>query len=169
MNFLRSLTFVWTPWSLALAIGGVVVTAGYCFTAWQRSGYRRSVGLLELLRLEDYRPEEKPSVAVLWDASTSMETRDCLAAGQSGSQPITRHQAIAPLTEAAAWKVLDEKLNVVVQSFSDPQAGRGSDLYEPLAEAPEKYANLRGVVLMSDGDWNEGQPPVLIQALRDPT
>jgi len=176
MNFLRNLTFVWTPWSLVLAIGGVIVTAGYCFTAWQRSGYRRSVGLLELLRLvivllagilynqpewiEDYRPEEKPSVAVLWDASTSMETRDCLPGGQSGSQHITRDQAIAPLKEAAAWKSLDEKMNVFVDSFSPPQAGRGSDLYEPLAEAPEKYANLRGVVLMSDGDWNEGQPPV---------
>jgi hypothetical protein len=35
--------------------------------------------------VQEYRPEEKPSVAVLWDASTSMETRDCLPAGQTAS------------------------------------------------------------------------------------
>src|SRR5262249_3721056 len=150
MNFIHSLTFVWTPWSLVLAIGGVIVTGGYCFAAWRRSGYRQSVGLLELLRvmivclegvlsnqpewMEAFPPEGKPSVGIRWDASTSMETRDCSAGGQSGSQRITRQQAIAPLTEAAAWKALDEKLNVVVQPFSPPQAGRGSDLYEPLAE-----------------------------------
>src|SRR5205823_1752850 len=81
MNFLRHLTFVWTPWSLTASIVGVVITAGYCFLAWQHSGYRRSQGLLEGLRLvivclaallfnqpewvEEYRPEEKPTVAVL--------------------------------------------------------------------------------------------------------
>ena len=26
-------------------------TAGFCFVAWRRSGYSRSMGLLELLRL----------------------------------------------------------------------------------------------------------------------
>src|SRR5262249_13204649 len=44
--------------------------------------------------------------------------------------------------------------------FSPPAAGRGTDLYTPLAQASEKYRNLRGIVLISDGDWNEGQPPV---------
>ena len=50
------------------------------------------MGLLELLRLalvglvaillnqpewiEEFRPEEKPAIAVLWDASASMDTRD---------------------------------------------------------------------------------------------
>ncbi len=38
--------------------------------------------------------------------------------------------------------------------------GRGTDLYEPLSRAPERIPNLRGIVLASDGDWNEGQPPV---------
>lgn len=176
MNPLRSVTFLWTPWTLLASIAGVAVTAGFCFVAWRRSGYRRSLGLLELLRLvivclgavlfnqpewvEEYRPEEKPSVAVLWDASPSMETRDVIPIGQSGSQPISRRDAIAPLTEPAAWKNLEEKMNVIVQPFSPPQPGRGSDLYEPLAEAPDKYAGLRGVVLLSDGDWNEGEPPV---------
>ena len=86
------------PWSLAISIVVVLVTAGFCFVAWRRSGYRRSMGLLELLRLalvviaaillnqpewiEEYRPEEKPAVAVLWDASASMDTRDVVAPGK---------------------------------------------------------------------------------------
>ena len=51
-------------------------------------------------------------------------------------------------------------MNVVVQPFSPPQPGRGTDLHEPLARAMEKIQNLRGIVLASDGDWNEGPPPV---------
>ena len=170
------ITFVTTPWTLAVSLTGVVVTAGFCWAAWRRSGYRPALGLLELLRLsivclaavlfnqpewvEEYRPDEKPSVAVLWDASPSMETRDFLHSSPSGAQPMTRHEGITPLIDPTAWKNLDERMAVHIEPFSAPQPGRGSDLYEPLADAPEKFRNLRGVVLISDGDWNEGRPPV---------
>jgi hypothetical protein len=170
------ITFVTTPWTLAVSLTGVVVTAGFCFVAWRRGGYRISLGLLELLRLvivclvavlfnqpewvEEYRPDEKPSVAVLWDSSPSMDTRDFLQVNPSGAQPMTRHEGITPLIDKAAWKKLEERMDVHIEPFSPPQPGRGSDLYEPLAEAPEKFRNLRGVVLISDGDWNEGRPPV---------
>jgi hypothetical protein len=97
---------------------------------------------------------------VLWDASTSMETRDALRADNPSATPITRREAIAGLGDPAAWARLKERMNVVIQPFSEPKAGRGTDLYDPLAEAPEKVRNLRGIVLASDGDWNEGQPPV---------
>jgi len=170
------ITFVTTPWTLAVSLTGVVVTAGFCLAAWRRGGYRPSLGLLELLRLtivclaallfnqpewvEEYRPDEKPSVAVLWDSSTSMETRDFLHSSPSGAQPMTRHDGITPLIDPAAWTKLEQRMDVHIEPFSPPQPGRGSDLYEPLADAPEKFRNLRGVVLISDGDWNEGRPPV---------
>jgi hypothetical protein len=176
MRVSRSLTFLWTPWSLAISVLIVLVTAGFCFVAWRRSGYNPSMGLLELLRLalvcivaallnqpewvEEYRPEEKPSIAVLWDASPSMQTRDVVARGQPTTTAQTRQEAIAPLTEGAAWVKLQERMNVVVQPFSSPQAGRGTDLHEPLAQAMDKIQHLRGIVLASDGDWNEGPPPV---------
>ena len=48
---------------------------------------------------------------------------------------------------------------MIVQPFSSAQDGHGTNLHDPLAEAPEKYKNLVGVVLASDGDWNEGQKP----------
>jgi hypothetical protein len=178
MSVSRSLTFLWTPWSAVLSAVVVLATAGFCFVAWRRSGYRYAMGLLELLRLtlvalvavmlnqpewiEEYRPEEKPSIAVLWDASPSMETRDVVRADQPGAGATTRREAVAPLAEVSAWGPLRERLNVVIQPFSSSleRPGHGTDLYEPLARVQEKVPNLRGIVLASDGDWNEGQPPV---------
>ncbi|MDR3637494.1 MAG: hypothetical protein P4L84_27060 [Isosphaeraceae bacterium] len=176
MSVTRSLTFLWTPWSLGLSALFLLVTAGYCFIAWRRSGYARALGLLELLRfglvallavmlnqpewVEEYRPEEKPAVAVLWDASRSMETRDVLTANGTSSGPATRHEAIASLIEPSSWSRLRGRMDVVISAFSAANAGHGTDLFDPLAQAPEKVRNLRGVVLVSDGDWNEGPPPV---------
>jgi hypothetical protein len=158
-----------------MSIGAVLLAAGFCWTAWRRSGFARSQGLLELLRLacvvvialllnqpewvEEYRPDEKPAVVVLWDDSKSMETRDM--PHSSGSAPlVSRHEAITNLIDEAAWTSLRERMNVVLQPFASPQQGHGTDLYEPLAQAPEKVKNLIGIVLISDGDWNEGPPPV---------
>ena len=176
MNSTRSLTFLWTPGSLTVSVIAVLVAAGFCAAAWRRSGYRPSFGLLELLRLvivvlsvvmlnqpewiEEFRPDEKPSIAVLWDDSTSMETRDVVPAGSPGTTLVTRREAILPLTEASAWSQLHERMNVVLSPFANAQPGRGTDLHDPLAQAPEKFKNLLGVVLISDGDWNEGLPPV---------
>ena len=177
MNATRSLTFLATPWSIALAVVAIAATAVFCFIAWRRSGYKQSVGALELLRLtcvalaalllnqpewvEEYRPEEKASIAVLWDASPSMETRDVSRGEKTSAQPETRREAVEPLTRPEAWKALGEKLQVVIQPFSPKGAGHGTDLNEPLSKALETIPNLRGVVMASDGDWNEGQPPVL--------
>jgi hypothetical protein len=175
VNSTHTLTLLWTPWSAALSIGVVVVAAGLCWMAWRRSGYARSQGLLELLRLglvalmalilnqpewvEEFRPVEKPAIAVLWDSSPSMDTRDVPLNGGSAAMA-SRREAIAPLTEPSAWEALRERLDVVVQPFASPEASRRTDLHEPLAQAPEKVKNLIGVVLISDGDWNEGPPPV---------
>ena len=40
MNVSRSLTFLWTPASLAVSIVAVLVAAGFCFAGMRRSGYR---------------------------------------------------------------------------------------------------------------------------------
>jgi hypothetical protein len=176
MNSTHTLTFLWTPWSAALSIAVVLSAAGFCWTAWRHSGYARSQGLLELLRLtlvalmalilnqpewvEEFRPDEKPAVLVLWDNSTSMETRDVPLSPNPGSALASRREAIAKLTDEAAWTALRERMDVIVQPFASPEAGRRTDLHEPLAQTPEKVKNLIGIVLISDGDWNEGPPPV---------
>jgi hypothetical protein len=200
MSVTRSLTFLWTPWTATLSAVAVLVTALYSLIAWRRAGYRVSMGLLELLRvgivtivavllnqpewIEEFRPEEKPTIAVLLDASPSMDTRDVVAPDQPTNSARTRSEAIAPMTDPASWDKLRQRMNVIIQPFSAPAAssipaggngngqgaaagaatkaaaGRGTDLFEPLARAPERIPNLRGIVLASDGDWNEGPPPV---------
>jgi hypothetical protein len=177
MNATRSLTFLATPWSIGLSVVALASTAVFCAIAWRRSGYRRSVGVLELLRLvcvglaalllnqpewvEEYRPDEKASIAVLWDASPSMETRDVSRGEKTSGQPETRREAVEPLTRPESWKGVGDKLQVVIQEFSPKGAGHGTDLNEPLAKAIDAIPNLRGVVFASDGDWNEGLPPVV--------
>ena len=47
-----------------------------------------------------------------------------------------------------------------LEPVSAAAASRGTDLYTPLSEAPDKFHNLRAIVLASDGDWNAGKPPV---------
>ncbi|MDB5385228.1 MAG: hypothetical protein JWM11_874, partial [Planctomycetaceae bacterium] len=164
VNTYRTLTFLWTPWSVAISVVLVLATAGFCYEAWRRSGFRRSFGLLELLRLllvifaalllnqpewiEEFRPQEKPSIAVLWDASISMNTRDAVPGAKTGTSttvggaPVTRRDAIASLIQQESWSKLAERLDVVIQPFAEPQPGHGSDLHEPLAKAPEKFKNL---------------------------
>jgi hypothetical protein len=182
MNTVRSLNFIWAPWSITLSLVVVFVTAGLCFVAWRRTGYRTSIGLLELLRLalvccvavlfnqpewvEEYHPDEKPTIAVLWDNSVSMDTRDVTTSETPSTTVTTRREAIQRLTQEDFWTSLQEKQTVVIQPFgtADPAkgtpAGQGTNLFEPLAQAPQRFKNLRAVVLASDGDWNEGEPPV---------
>jgi hypothetical protein len=176
MSVSRSLTFLWTPWTAGVSVIVVLVTAGLSFMAWRRSGYRRSMGFLELLRVglvaaaaivlnqpewvEEFRPEQKPAVVVLCDGSRSMETRDVVRADRTAAAPETRRAAIAGLADTSTWAGLKDRMNVIVQPFANEPAAHGSNLHEPLARAAERVRNLRAVVLATDGDWNEGPPPV---------
>ncbi len=170
--------FVATSWSVVLSVLTVIAAAVLCWFSWRRSGFARSQGLLELTRLliviliallfnqpewvEEYQPLDKPTVAVLWDNSKSMETRDVTRPNETGGAEVgSRRDSIAELIEPAVWTSLQERLDVVLQPFPDSQQAPLTDLHTPLEEAPEKFGNLSGVVLISDGDWNDGPPPVL--------
>ena len=105
MNVSRSLTFLTTTATVTVSIIAVLLAAGFCVAAVRRSGYRPSYMGLEFLRflvvcvaavlfnqpewVEEVRPEGKPSVAVLWDASPSMDTCDVVRPSGS-TDPIKR-------------------------------------------------------------------------------
>ena len=95
-----------------------------------------------------------------------MDTRDVVGTPSESATLSTCREAISKLTESEFWQSLNERMNVVIQSFSasDPadktNATHGTNLNQPLADAPRQFKNLRAVVLASDGDWNEGDPPV---------
>lgn len=172
----HTITFLATPWTLVVSVVAWLVVAGFSYIAWRRSGYRPAIAALEALRLtilalvgvvlnqpewvETYKPNEKPSIGVLWDASASMTTRDSLPASSPTASPVTRREAVEPLTREDTWQPLRERFNVAVQPFSEAKAGSGTDLNTPLTAAAEKLQSLVGVVLISDGDWNSGDPPV---------
>ncbi len=53
---------------------------------------------------------------------------------------------------------------MVLQPFGnasqDNSSTVGTNLSAPLLEAASRVSELLGVVLISDGDWNDGEPPV---------
>jgi hypothetical protein len=172
----ESLRFFTTPWTVGLSAALVVATAVVSCLAWRRSGYAAGTGLLELLRLtivglvalllnqpewvEEYRPQVRPLVAVLHDASRSMDTQDVVV---SGAAPVSRRAAVAGLTATTFWEPLAERFDVAIEPVSEPPAATGTDLATPLASAVER-PGLRAVVLASDGDWTAGEPPLAAAA-----
>lgn len=172
------------PTGAVLVLGSllVAVAGALCWTAWRRSGSRRGIGALELLRfalvtliaatllqpewLVSRPPRERPTLAVLWDRSSSMATRDVVGGAGAPAGPRSRAETIEPLLSEAAWRSDDGErigdLEVVFEAFSsrlDP-AEEATDLNGALSQLLDRHSNLRGVALLSDGDWNVGGSPV---------
>ncbi len=178
MNVSRSLTLLWTPLGIAAGIALVAVTAVLSFVAWRRSGFARGTGMIEALRLtivtlvaitlnqpevlQTFLPEERATLAVLWDESRSMETKDVVSDNRSLDAAVSRRESIQALLDEEFWSPVAGELDVVIESFSSSldQPTEGTDLGGTLAAAAKKHANLRGIVVLSDGDWNIGEPPI---------
>ena len=159
MTDFEGFRFFTTPWTLGLSLGLIAVAATICFLAWRQSGYATGQGLLELLRLaivglvavllnqpewvEEYRPTDKPTIAVLHDASRSMDTRDVVSSGSASGDPRTRRDAIAELATSEFWKPLEERFRIEIAPFSPAPPAEGSDYAEPLATATERFGSLR--------------------------
>jgi len=175
----QALRFFTTPWTIGISAALVAATLAVAFLTWRRSGFAVGTGLVELLRVaiatlvavllnqpewvEEYRPDEKPTVVVLHDASRSMDTKDIVATDGNGggaAGPRTRREAVAPLAESGFWKPLEGRFQVVVEPVAAAPPGTATDLAEPLGTLAERFAALRAVVLASDGDWNKGRPPL---------
>ena len=166
----------------------VIVTGVLCWLAWHRSGYRMQTGWLELLRfvlvclvvvtlnqpewLKTQPPDRRSTLAVLWDQSKSMETRDVFEGQDVSGERKSRTETIQPLMAEEVWKAGSTSdnsngqaatdLNIVFEPFSsqlDP-ADEATDLNAGLSHVLDNHTNLRGVVLLSDGDWNVGNSPV---------
>jgi hypothetical protein len=173
MSDLAWIRFFTTPAMVALSVALVAATAAVCFLGWRRGGGGRGQGWLEALRLaiaavvavllnqpewvEERPPEGRPVIAVLHDASRSMDTADVPAAA-SGMR--SRREAIAPLATSTFWQPLADRFEVVTEPFSLAPPATDTDIAAPLAEASERFARLRAVVLASDGDWTAGDPPI---------
>ena len=174
-----SLEFFSSGSVLGLGLVFVVVAGILCWLAWHRSGYSMKTGGLELLRfvliclvvvtlnqpewLQTQLPDQRSTLAVLWDRSNSMKTRDVVDTQDISNKPNSRTETIQPLMSEEVWKPSNTSdLNVVFEPFSsrlDP-AEEATDLNAGLSHVLDTHADLRGVVLLSDGDWNVGNSPV---------
>ena len=181
------LTFFATPGTIAASVGIALVAIALAVAAWRKKGGGVRMGVLEAFRLliiaailvtlnqpewvTETEPERRPVVAVLWDASRSMETADVGVGRGDGTALVPRADWVAERVDPALWAPVEENADVVISPFSTPPdprppepgsggtdgvpdrgtVGNGStDLGSPLAETLERHETLRAVVLLSD-------------------
>ena len=171
--------------SLPILIIGCVallVIGALCVTAIKRALRPKRTGALEALRFvittivvlmlwqpewkTTITPEDDPEIAILWDASASGLTHD--AQLPSSKTVVSRSEFTEHVLDLDIWKQLENggKTTVFTQDFSAPSAVTdsrtlsGTNLSSPLELLLEEHDNLRAVILLSDGDWNLGAPPV---------
>lgn len=133
-----------------------------------------------------YEPDSKPRLLVYHDDSPSMQTIDAFRNGDSDGIAVTRAESIQPLLEQETWRTLSSEYELVISPIGGQSGGNDSadeksnaelvepsdsnssqpnrsgltDLDAPLREAIDQRDGLAGVVMVSDGDWNEGPSPV---------
>ena len=165
------------PVSVIVAAALVWAAAEWlCWANWRRAGNRRAAGRLEglrfvlitLLAATLLRPEyvEKvdrtaaPEIAILADASGSMNTRDISLT----NGVISRREWLSRQLARQFWRPWQAGARVSVEPFAAPSTNQnainGTDLGLALENTLHRYKNLKAVVLLSDGDWNTGKSPL---------
>jgi hypothetical protein len=160
----------------------LILAAALSTLAIARSLHRRRTTLLEGMRMlaiavvvallwqpewrQILHPESKPQIAILHDASKSMETIDAGNTSGMGPKVISRTEATTKILAADDWRTLesDGKNKVTRLPFAKADRGthpmNGTDINAALAEALKRHDNLRAVIMLSDGDHNLGPSPV---------
>ncbi|MGJ8674142.1 hypothetical protein [Rubritalea sp.] len=165
-----------------IGILALCMVAILCVIAIRRSVRPKRTGSIELLRFlitcfvvallwqPEWRtliiPEDEPEIAILWDASGSGATADALL--DETNEIVSRRTFIDQALKLEVWKELENggKTRVFSQSFSQPtddtssESLVGTDINTPIEQLLSQHDNLRSIILLSDGDWNLGSPPV---------
>lgn len=170
------------PWAVLVLALVLWVAAGWlCWQNWRRRGTARGVGWLEGLRfvvltligftllkpefVKEIIETEPPEVVVLMDASASMTTRDVALDERT---IWTRQQWVHHQRTNQFYKPWQATAKVVLEEFAAPSAEtnvavgveEGTDLNAALDTVLQRYRRLKGVLVLSDGDWNLGVSPV---------
>ena len=140
------------------------------------------IGIVTFLVLTLLKPErvrlvertEKPAVVILHDASASMTTTDAVVSNRAVSrkswvEDVLTNRFYAPLEAGARIDVhafarpsLDGGLENVEEgrgmgnSDVSNDAAEGTNLSLALENVLRRFDDLKGVILLSDGDWNLG-------------
>ena len=170
----ESLSFSTSPWLILVSVLACAACFALSWLVIRRSGYLRSVIGLEVLRssavllgaillnqpewIQDFRSTQKPTFAILVDRSPSMQTQDVILDKKATS----RESAVDEVAKPGAWSELSKIANVVISDFPPKGIVDGTDLSTPLGEVLDNASNVMGVLVVSDGDWNAGTPPVSV-------
>ncbi|HEX7260184.1 MAG TPA: hypothetical protein VF258_00050 [Luteolibacter sp.] len=173
-----------TPLTLWIGILALILVGVLSVVSWRRSPHPGRTAVLECLRflsalavvlllwqpewLTTIHPDTKPQIAILWDDSKSMGTIDAALPPvlSDQSRVVSRAEWVKQALASDLWKPLEANgaNEVTTLPFATPPtengALAGTDLDTPLTDLLAKQTNLRAVVLLSDGDYNLGQPPV---------
>ncbi|MEO1856155.1 MAG: hypothetical protein ABGY95_02155, partial [Rubritalea sp.] len=179
LHFAPSLTF------FIVGCVALIVVGNLCLLATRRSARPKRTGAIEALRFlitflvvlmlwgPEWKtiitPENEPEIAILWDASGSGETLDAQLPDRPNSV-ISRRAFIDSALELDVWQKLEKngQISVFSQPFSEPTIDSeaqvatltGTNINAPIEKLLEQHDNLRAIVLLSDGDWNTGIPPI---------
>lgn len=138
----------------------------------QRNRWARSMIVIEMVRLGAaalmvftlLRPErvtlekleKDPLIAIVMDGSGSMDTQDVW---NNGKDVETRAHWLSAQTNRVFWAPLEEKYQIAVEVFNQKVRG-ATDIHNALAEVSKAHENLRAILMLTDGDWNEGPSPI---------
>jgi hypothetical protein len=172
-------SFSASPPVAALAIAGWAACIWLAVLQWQRRGGGGKMAAIEgtrvlavtLVCVALFKPElvqeiphvERPKVVILRDGSGSMATRD--VRNPDGTVQ-TRADWLAGNATVARWQPLAAKGQIAVESFGTPPPADstqpdGTDLDDALSRVLGRTENLKAVLVLSDGDWNLGQSPLV--------
>jgi len=164
------------------------VVGALCITAIRRATRPKRTGTLEAIRflctllvvlilwqpewIETTEPDSKPEVAILYDASRSSTTADAILPPElnGNKKVVTRAEwmelvlasdLFAPLKNNNSNRVFEQTFSALPEK-ADPAtlALAGTDINAAIDKLLEEHNNLRAIVLLTDGDWNVGIPPV---------
>ena len=173
-----------TPLTLWIGIIALTIVAALSMISWKRSPHPKRTATLESLRflsalavvillwqpewLTTVHPDTKPQIAILWDDSKSMTTIDATLppALSQKSEIVSRADWVKKALASDLWNPLQAngKNDLTTHPFAtlapENEVISGTDLDTPLTDLLARQNNLRAVILLSDGDYNLGQPPV---------
>lgn len=171
-----------------LGVAALIIVAWLCIIAFRRSLRPVRTGLLECLRFlcalivvgllwqpewhTEVEPSRQPEIVILRDGSASMTTSDAKLPQPFDPREgiVSRAELADQILESEFWKPLEAEgqNKILLEEFSLPPAAedpalltvRGTDINAALMSALDTHPDLRAGILLSDGDWNEGDPPV---------
>lgn len=185
MNELSGLDLQVRTGIMVVGVAALLLVAGVSTVTWLRRGRTWTVALLEALRIVivatilvllaqpewvvETTPSQRPAVVVLHDTSRSMETQDVVSAqpsdGSGTARSTVRSRADAAddiVADGPAWKEVRRRFDVLIEPFASSvrESRDGSNYSAALQGALRKERQVRAVLLVGDGDYNEGPRPV---------